>query len=163
LPNNQLLWLICWAAPVIFGNSLLPCSAVESREVNEALCKALCHTPVVLIHEMHELRIEPVFWSNPFLLFAELQAADNVRGISLMRALLVATILLSRSPHRGNPERIRANPKIPKPKASRTQIIRPRIRTLYSKSRHHKDSQKPKRNRNHLSQNRNPGLRMVNG
>jgi transposase len=32
--------------------------------VNEALCKLLCHNLVVLIHEMHELGIEPVFWQN---------------------------------------------------------------------------------------------------
>jgi hypothetical protein len=28
---------------------------------NETMCKILCHNLVVLIHEMHELGIEPVF------------------------------------------------------------------------------------------------------
>jgi hypothetical protein len=32
--------------------------------VNETLCKILCHNLVVIIHEMRELGIEPVFWSN---------------------------------------------------------------------------------------------------
>jgi hypothetical protein len=30
--------------------------------VNETLCKILCHNLVVLIHEMYELGINPVFW-----------------------------------------------------------------------------------------------------
>jgi hypothetical protein len=29
---------------------------------NETLCKFLCHNLVVLIHEMHELGIDPEFW-----------------------------------------------------------------------------------------------------
>ena len=32
--------------------------------VNEALCKILCHNLVVLIHEMYELGIDPVFWAG---------------------------------------------------------------------------------------------------
>ena len=32
--------------------------------VNETLCKILCHNLVVLIHEIHELGIEPVFWQT---------------------------------------------------------------------------------------------------
>jgi hypothetical protein len=32
--------------------------------VNETLCKILCHNLVVLIHEMCELGIDPVFWCN---------------------------------------------------------------------------------------------------
>jgi hypothetical protein len=32
--------------------------------VNETLCKILCHNLVVLIHEIHELGLEPVFWAN---------------------------------------------------------------------------------------------------
>jgi hypothetical protein len=31
---------------------------------NEMLCKILAHNIVVLIHEMHELRIYPIFWAN---------------------------------------------------------------------------------------------------
>jgi hypothetical protein len=30
--------------------------------VNETLCKVLCHNLIVLIHEMYELEIDPVFW-----------------------------------------------------------------------------------------------------
>ena len=33
--------------------------------VNETLCKVLCHNLVVLIHEMYELGIDPVFWNKP--------------------------------------------------------------------------------------------------
>lgn len=32
--------------------------------VNETLCKILCHNLVVLIHEICELGIDPVFWPN---------------------------------------------------------------------------------------------------
>lgn len=32
---------------------------------NETLCKILAHNIVVLIHEMHELGIDPVFWQEP--------------------------------------------------------------------------------------------------
>jgi len=34
---------------------------------NETLCKVLCHTIVVLIHEMCELGIDPVFWPSVML------------------------------------------------------------------------------------------------
>jgi hypothetical protein len=33
--------------------------------VNQAMCKVLAHNLVVLIHEMCELGIEPVFWAEP--------------------------------------------------------------------------------------------------
>ncbi len=45
-----------------FGDSLR--SKGDTAMVNEALCKILCHNLVVLIHEMAELGIEPVFWTN---------------------------------------------------------------------------------------------------
>jgi transposase len=45
-----------------FGDSLR--SRTDAAMVNEALCKVLCHNLVVLIHEMHELGIEPTFWAN---------------------------------------------------------------------------------------------------
>jgi transposase len=38
-------------------------SKTDTAMVNEALCKILCHNLVVLIHEMHELEIAPVFWA----------------------------------------------------------------------------------------------------
>jgi transposase len=44
-----------------FGDSLR--SKTDTAMVNETLCKVLCHNLVVLIHEMHELGIEPTFWS----------------------------------------------------------------------------------------------------
>ena len=31
---------------------------------NETLCKIFCHNLVVLIHETHELGIDPVFWTG---------------------------------------------------------------------------------------------------
>lgn len=43
-----------------FGDSLR--SKDDTAMMNEALCKVLCHNVVVLIHEMHELGIETVFW-----------------------------------------------------------------------------------------------------
>ncbi len=42
-----------------FGDSLR--SKTDVAMVNEALCKILCHNLVVLIHEIHELGIEPEF------------------------------------------------------------------------------------------------------
>jgi transposase len=45
-----------------FGDSLR--SKSDTAMVNEVLCKVLCHNLVVLIHEMYELGIEPVFWAE---------------------------------------------------------------------------------------------------
>lgn len=45
-----------------FGDSLR--SKGDTAMVNEALCKILCHNLVVLIHEMHELGIDPIFGSR---------------------------------------------------------------------------------------------------
>ena len=42
-----------------FGDSLR--SRTDVAMVNEALCKILCHNLVVLIHEIHELGIDPMF------------------------------------------------------------------------------------------------------
>jgi len=46
-----------------FGDSLR--SKTDVAMVNETLCKSLCHNLVVLIHEMCELGIDPVFWQQP--------------------------------------------------------------------------------------------------
>jgi len=46
-----------------FGDSLR--SKSDTAMVNETLCKVLCHNLVVLIHEIHELNIEPAFWAEP--------------------------------------------------------------------------------------------------
>jgi len=45
-----------------FGDSLR--SKTDVAMVNETLCKVLCHNLVVLIHEMYELGIDPVFWNR---------------------------------------------------------------------------------------------------
>lgn len=45
-----------------FGDGLR--SKTDTAMVNESLCKILCHNLVVLIHEMHELGIEPAFRSQ---------------------------------------------------------------------------------------------------
>jgi transposase len=45
-----------------FGDSLR--SKTDVAMVNETLCKVLCHNLVVLIHEMSELNIDPVFWAQ---------------------------------------------------------------------------------------------------
>jgi transposase/predicted nucleic acid-binding Zn finger protein len=45
-----------------FGDALR--SKTDVAMVNESLCKVLCHNIVVLIHEMHELGIDPVFWTD---------------------------------------------------------------------------------------------------
>ncbi len=45
-----------------FGEGLR--SETEVAMVNETLCKILWHNLAVLIHEMCELGIDPVFWPN---------------------------------------------------------------------------------------------------
>ncbi|HWZ44126.1 MAG TPA: transposase [Candidatus Saccharimonadales bacterium] len=45
-----------------FGDYLR--SKNKTAMINEALRKILCHNIVVLIHEMHELGIDPVFWQT---------------------------------------------------------------------------------------------------
>jgi hypothetical protein len=39
-------------------------SKTDVAMVNETLCKILSHNLVVLIHEMSELGIDPVFWPS---------------------------------------------------------------------------------------------------
>jgi len=46
-----------------FGDGLR--SKTDVAMTNETLCKVLCHNLVVLIHEMYELGIDPVFWNKP--------------------------------------------------------------------------------------------------
>jgi transposase len=46
-----------------FGDSVR--SKTDTAMTNEVLCKVLCHNLVVLIHEMYELGIDPVFWNKP--------------------------------------------------------------------------------------------------
>jgi hypothetical protein len=45
-----------------FGDSLR--SKTDVAMTNEVLAKILCHNLVVLIHEMYELEIDPVFWGS---------------------------------------------------------------------------------------------------
>jgi len=45
-----------------FGARLL--SKTEVAQVNEVLCKVLCHNICVVIQSMYELGIEPVFWND---------------------------------------------------------------------------------------------------
>jgi transposase len=37
---------------------------VKTTQVNEALCKVLCHNLCVIIHSMYELGVEPDFWNE---------------------------------------------------------------------------------------------------
>jgi hypothetical protein len=46
-----------------YGDCWLVRSKADVAMVNETLCKVLCHNLVVLIHEMYELGIDPVFWN----------------------------------------------------------------------------------------------------
>ena len=45
-----------------FGDAVR--SKAATAMVNEALYKILCRNLVVLIHEMYELGIDPVFWQG---------------------------------------------------------------------------------------------------
>jgi hypothetical protein len=42
-----------------FGDSLR--SKSDTGQINEALCKVLCHNICVLVHAIHDLNIEPIF------------------------------------------------------------------------------------------------------
>jgi len=42
-----------------FGDSLR--SKSDTGQINEALCKVICHNICVLVQTMHELVIEPTF------------------------------------------------------------------------------------------------------
>jgi transposase len=44
-----------------FGDALR--SKTERAQINEALCKVLCHNIVVLISAMHELNLKPKFYA----------------------------------------------------------------------------------------------------
>ncbi len=45
-----------------FGDSLR--SKGETAQVNELLCKVLCHNLCVLVQAIYELGIEPAFWAE---------------------------------------------------------------------------------------------------
>lgn len=45
-----------------FGDALR--SKTETAQVNEALCKVLCHNLCCLIQSMFELNVKPEFWTN---------------------------------------------------------------------------------------------------
>lgn len=45
-----------------FGDSLR--SKTETAQINEALCKVLCHNLCCLIQSMFELNIKPEFWAE---------------------------------------------------------------------------------------------------
>ncbi|HEV8642348.1 MAG TPA: transposase [Methylomirabilota bacterium] len=45
-----------------FGDALR--SKTDTAQINETLAKVLCHNLTVLIHEMYELGIDPVFWAD---------------------------------------------------------------------------------------------------
>lgn len=45
-----------------FGSSVRAKTPVA--QVNEVLCKILCHNICVLVQSIYELNLEPVFWNN---------------------------------------------------------------------------------------------------
>jgi len=42
-----------------------PRSKTETAQVNELLCKILCHNLCCLISSMYELGVDPTFWNEP--------------------------------------------------------------------------------------------------
>jgi hypothetical protein len=50
--------------PAFAQNAKGPPAKTDVAMVSESLCKILCHNLVVLIHEMFELGIEPMFWQS---------------------------------------------------------------------------------------------------
>lgn len=45
-----------------FGGALR--SKTETAQINELLCKILCHNLAVLVHSWYELGINPTFWAE---------------------------------------------------------------------------------------------------
>ena len=45
-----------------FGDALR--SKTETAQINEALCKVLCHNLCCLIQSMYKLEIKPEFWAE---------------------------------------------------------------------------------------------------
>jgi len=45
-----------------FGDALR--SKTERAQINEALCKVLCHNICCLIQSMYELNLKPKFWAE---------------------------------------------------------------------------------------------------
>jgi transposase len=45
-----------------FGDALR--SRTKTAQINEALCKVLCHNICCLIHSMYELNLKPKFWAQ---------------------------------------------------------------------------------------------------
>jgi len=45
-----------------FGPSIR--SKTPVAQVNEMLCKVICHNLSVLVHSIHELGIAPIFWAE---------------------------------------------------------------------------------------------------
>ena len=48
--------------PSKFGNTLR--SKTRTAQINEALCKILCHNICCLIQSMYELNLKPKFWKE---------------------------------------------------------------------------------------------------
>jgi transposase len=63
-----------------FGDRLR--SKSTTGQFNEALCKALCHNICVLIHSMHELKIDPTSWAE---VKVRPEAATRLTGVGLER------------------------------------------------------------------------------
>jgi len=40
-------------------------SKTQTGQVNEVLCKILCHNVCCLIQSIYELGVEPTFWNEP--------------------------------------------------------------------------------------------------
>jgi transposase len=57
-----------------FGDALR--AKTETAQVNELLCKVLCHNLCVLVMAMYELGIEPVFWGTSAPAVSRPMAAD---------------------------------------------------------------------------------------
>lgn len=45
-----------------FGDSIR--AKTYTAQVNELLCKVLCHNLCVLVQAIYELNVEPVFWAD---------------------------------------------------------------------------------------------------
>lgn len=45
-----------------FGDSVR--AKTETGQINELLCKVLCHNLCVLVQAIYELKVEPVFWAD---------------------------------------------------------------------------------------------------
>ena len=67
-----------------FGGSVR--AKMPTAQVNEVLCKVLCHNICVLIQSIYELGLEPTFWTTEVKSMLEVKALEPTFGAEMADA-----------------------------------------------------------------------------